>query len=579
MLLSTLLLGLLSGVAGQTATSSAFDALATRPSSVLGNATAFVDAKFHPPSGPVKVTGMLQDGLGIFLGIPFAQPPVGDLRFKKPVPASYEKHIMATERPPACLQQLGSVAANVSGISEDCLFVNVITPANAVGEGCKLKDLPVLVWIYGGGFYGGSAVLYTSPSLSSHALNSGKPIVLVTIGYRVGIFGFGHGREMRANGALNLGLRDQLLGLQWVKDNIAGFGGDPCKVTIFGESAGSMSVSAHMLNQTQDLFRGAIMQSGTVTSLGGFGDDTVYQEPYDKLVEFAGCNGTESSFLCLKALSGEDLLAAQVEMTSSKFAYTWGYPFGPAIDGDLIPASPYHMIENGTFSKIPFIAGCNSDEGTTFISASLSPNLTAWPLSTAMEIAYPFPLPQEFYDRIGGFYPRDGTGCPFNSGTDLFNGSVSAAWKQVTAVFTDLLMESRRRWLLRTANGHGLNQTWSYEFRGYSPPDPPYWGSSHEADKPYVFGRAVPELGYSPDQVALGKAMMDYWINFVYCLDPNGEGDSGLAHWPTHDFPTNKNSLEMDIGSLKVIQDDFREQSMAYINEPQNAFYIRKRDM
>lgn len=99
-----------------------------------------------------------------------------------------------------------------------------------------------------------------------------------------------------------------------------------------------------------------------MTSLGGFGDDTIYQKPYDQLVEYAGCNGSESSFECLKSLSGEDLLAAQVEMTSSEFAYTWGYPFGPAIDGDLIPASPYHMIKNGSFSRVPFITGCNSDE-------------------------------------------------------------------------------------------------------------------------------------------------------------------------------------------------------------------------
>ncbi len=104
------------------------------------------------------------------------------------------------------------------------------------------------------------------------------------------------------------------------------------------------------------------MQSGTVTSLGGFGDESIYQEPYDRLLEYAGCNGTESSFECLKALSGEDLLAAQVQMTSSEFEYTWGYPFGPAIDGDLIPASPYHIIKNGSFSRVPFIAGCNSDE-------------------------------------------------------------------------------------------------------------------------------------------------------------------------------------------------------------------------
>lgn len=156
MLLTSVLL-LLTGVAAQTETSSAFNAEATRPSSVLGNASATLDATFYPGGSPVKVTGMLQDGLGIFLGIPFAQPrespanaltsAVGDLRFRRPLPASYGEHIIATERPPACLQSPGTVAANVSGVSEDCLFVNVITPANAIGEGCEHKDLPVLVWM------------------------------------------------------------------------------------------------------------------------------------------------------------------------------------------------------------------------------------------------------------------------------------------------------------------------------------------------------------------------------------------------------------------------------------------------
>lgn len=106
------------------------------------------------------------------------------------------------------------------------------------------------------------------------------------------------------------------------------------------------------------------MQSGSQASLPGFGEsDDIYQAPYDRLVEYAGCNSTaEGSFQCLKGLSGEDLLAAQVNMTNSQVAYTWGYPFGPSIDGDLIPASPYHLVANGSFSKVPFINGCNKDE-------------------------------------------------------------------------------------------------------------------------------------------------------------------------------------------------------------------------
>ena len=232
------------------------------------------------------VAGYSLLGVESFKGIPYAQPPVDQLRLKPPQPlTSGTGHVDATLIPMSCPQFYFSVDKatfpfNLIGdllntplfqavtfAGEDCLTVNVQRPA-----GTKAGDkLPVLFWIFGGGFELGATAQYDATSLVTESVSQGKPVIIVAVNYRVGGFGFMPGKEILADGSSNLGLLDQRLGLQWVADNIADFGGDPDKVTIWGESAGSISVMDHMMlydgnnnYKGKPLFRGGIMNSGSV---------------------------------------------------------------------------------------------------------------------------------------------------------------------------------------------------------------------------------------------------------------------------------------------------------------------------
>lgn len=238
------------------------------------------------PAPQATVAGTSSRGVESFKGIPFAQPPVGQLRLKPPQPlTSALGKVDGTGNPKACPQFFFSVdnsqfPTNVLGkllntplfqavtnAGEDCLTINVQRPA-----GTKPGDkLPVLFWIFGGGFELGSTQMYDGTSLVAESVAQGKPIVFVAVNYRVGGFGFLPGKEILADGSANLGLLDQRLGLQWTAENVAAFGGDPDKVTIWGESAGAISVLDHMVMYDGDhtykgkpLFRAGIMNSGSV---------------------------------------------------------------------------------------------------------------------------------------------------------------------------------------------------------------------------------------------------------------------------------------------------------------------------
>lgn len=238
------------------------------------------------PSPQATVAGSSALGVDSFKGIPFAQPPVGQLRLKPPQPlTSAIGKVDGTAAPRACPQFFFSVDRNAfptnvlgtllntpifqaaTNAGEDCLTINVQRPAGIKAD----AKLPVLFWIFGGGFELGSSAMYDGTSLVAESVAQGKPIIFVAVNYRVGGFGFMPGKEILADGSSNLGLLDQRLGLQWTADNIAAFGGDPEKVTIWGESAGAISVMDQMMLYDGDinykgkpLFRAGIMNSGSI---------------------------------------------------------------------------------------------------------------------------------------------------------------------------------------------------------------------------------------------------------------------------------------------------------------------------
>ncbi|WOO78302.1 putative secreted lipase [Vanrija pseudolonga] len=523
----------------------------------------------------VAVVGKVLNGAELFGGIPFAQPPTGDLRWAHPLPAEYGAAVDATQLGDICPQDL-TYSAIAYNMSEDCLNLNVQRP---VGTSPKDK-LPVLFWIYGGGFVGGNSAKYTSPYLVNYGAATGRPFVLVTANHRLGYLGWPYGDDFAKNNAGNLGLRDQILALEWARDNIAGFGGDPKKVTVFGLSAGAISVSIMMLDKKQKLFRGAIMQSGPASATGVYRVDEAWQEPYDEFARLAGCAAPVNTtrWACLKALPGPQVWNASIAIHNN---LTWMAPYfnAPSIDGEILPDHPYDLIKRGNVANIPFISGTVADEGTVFVFDPLIPKDEN---GTRQFIKGMFPhgLPDPLLDKIIKMYPNDpAVGSPFGTGNETFGEP--PAWKQTTAIFGDMPFESKRRWFHRSANKHGNCNTWSYLWKTKNPTTPAMYGFAHADDVSYMFGQVNVTANYTAEEVEVSEAIMNYWINFAYYLDPNGkdsrrrsntfEPPPGVDHpnttavfpfWPVHSFPKNKDTLLFSPGNITIIQDDYREEQI-----------------
>ncbi|KAG9033702.1 hypothetical protein FRB95_014491 [Tulasnella sp. JGI-2019a] len=332
-----------------------------RQSTPVNSATSTVSVTI---STGVNVTGTYNTSTGLdsYLGIPFAQPPVGNLRFSPPVPvvpSPSGKQILAISHTPACLQDPQNGLAGSYGISEDCLYLNVWSTHNIT----QTSKLPVMVWVYGGAFIGGAASAFDPSSILLQASEMQSPIIFVSIQYRLGIWGF----------------------CQGVQDNIEVFGSDPEKVVVTGESAGAGSIALHYLNpavQSQPtLFRGAIMESGTAGVVGvGDPNQAPHQSAFDVIANLTGCSSdtttstnsgsqpasditayNQAVFDCLKSANNETLFNATV--TVSRLPQYYDLPiFGPTLDGDMIPDYPSKLITSGKFAKIPFINGNNLDE-------------------------------------------------------------------------------------------------------------------------------------------------------------------------------------------------------------------------
>jgi carboxylesterase type B len=386
---------------------------------------------------------------------------------------------------------------NSSGISEDCLSLSVLAPAGAAGTN---SSLPVMVFIHGGGFFQGSGAAYASPEFVAYGASTARPVVLVTLNYRLGILGFGMGPDVARAQAANLGLRDQLLALRWVRDNIAAFGGDPAKVTAFGQSAGAISIGLHLLNATQDLFRGAILQSGAPSTLPVWNATEAPPEAYEALAAAAGCKapnatnlGSRSTWECLARSP-----AARLHGAAAPFAWA------PSIDGELVRQSPWVTLENGTFSRIPLISGNCKDEATLVTDPALAANTSFQAILDGLVRA---PVNQTLVNATAAAYPDvPWMGSPFDTGNETFG--LSPRFKQVSAVTGDLLFQSRRRHHLAQAGANNVS-AWSYEWWGRMPAAPASWGIPHTAELEYVFGRAG--SNYTAEEQAAGRGIMNYW--------------------------------------------------------------------
>lgn len=440
-----------------------------------------------------------------FLGIPYAQPPVGDLRWKAPVPAArWEGVRKATTFGSHCLQgnPYGDMVMRDPGGSEDCLSLNVWVPSSA-----SSKKLPVMVWIYGGGFVCGS----TSEGRQDGSRLAQQGVIVVSMNYRLNIFGFlvhpELAKESGHDSSGNYGLMDQTLALHWVRDNIAAFGGDPDNVTIFGESAGSFSVSAQMASPlAKGLFNKAIGESGAAFSRSGLTFDSVaYREEKDtKLVkEKLGV----STLAELRALPAQKLLDIFGKAGPDAF------DFGPNIDGYFLPEPLSAIFAAGKQNDVPLLAGWNKDEG----SYEVGPEK---PTAASMKAM----AEKEFGAKAPEFlklYPTNTPETTMRSATDYAGDTFIAfsTWAWIEA-------QSKT----------GKNVIYRYRFDMAPPssdPNAPKMGAYHSAEIEYVFGQLDSKAGvpWSSEDRALSNQMMKYWSNFAKNGDPNGPG---LPVWPKY---------------------------------------------
>ncbi|MGF7139401.1 carboxylesterase/lipase family protein [Roseimarinus sediminis] len=439
------------------------------------------------------IQGTLTDDLSIYKGIPFAAPPVGELRWKVPQPVEHWEGVkQTTEYAPAPMQG----GNPVSGKSEDCLYLNVWTPAKSANE-----KLPVLVWIYGGGFSFGS----TSDPVHNGEHLARKGVVLVSIAYRVGQLGFLAHPELSAespNGVSgNYGLLDQIAGLQWIQNNIAAFGGDPDKVTIFGESAGGIAVSMLCASPlAKGLFHGAISQSG-----GSFGPtrSTTYPGENMKTLQQAEQDGIE--YLKGFGLSSmEELRKVEAEKLIPR---GWTMPGGwPIVDGYIIPDDQFKLYEAGNYNDVPVLIGYNSDEGLSF-PAGRSPQEY---VTNVKERFGPYA------DSLIQAYPVGENNLP-RSARNLMRDA-AFGWHTWS-------------WA-RLQSNTGKSDVYYYYFDQH-PERPAYspqadHGTPHGVDVPFVFMNLDPKNTSEAD-LSISETMATYWTNFAKYGHPNGDG---LTQWP-----------------------------------------------
>ncbi len=431
-----------------------------------------------------------------FLGLPYAAAPVGDLRWRAPQPpAKWKGERDASKYGARCAQ--GHVYDDMifqdSGESEDCLFLNVFAPAEAKGK----SKLPVMFWIHGGGYSAGSA---SEPRHNGDFLPL-KGVVLVTINYRLGVFGFLATADLakEANGAAgNYGLLDMVAALQWVKANIKNFGGDPDNVTIFGESAGSFAVSTLMASPlSRGLIQKAIGESGG--AVGGRREQESLEAGEKRNQEWVDSLGVKS----LAELRGVPTAQIIADVQSKK---RW---FPTVVDGKMLTETVADTYAAGRQAHVPLLAGWNRDEGG---SGGMTPE--KWKAEAA----------ERFKERADEFlkaYPGETDAQATRSEAD-FNGDTFIAFS------TWQWIEAHRK--------TGESPVYRYHFEWPAPVSTYNKSASafHSDDIEYVFGTLDTRAGavWRPEDRKLSEQMMSYWTNFAKTGDPNGPG---LPQWPKYD--------------------------------------------
>ena len=462
-------------------------------------------------SGPIS--GKVEEGVLVFSGIPYAAPPVGGLRWKPTQEVAFWTEVRTcTDFSRSCPQPRQQDAGK---FSEDCLYLNVWTPA-------KKPDakLPVMVWIHGGAFNFGSAA---QPEYEGNNLAK-KGVVIVTLNYRLGPLGFLVHPQLASesvhNTSGNYGLLDQIAALKWVKKNIAAFGGNPDRVTIFGQSAGSRSVSLQMISpMSAGLFQRAIAESGGPIIGSEYlnpvfnGNMANVSKMGQKLIAKLRCDKAEDALVAMRAKSAQEIIAAADCSTS---VFEEGLFFAPVFDGWVLPQNPLEAYAGGHQHDVPIIVGSTLNEGNVYLAEETD-------LSVEKYHAF-------LKARFAGNFAK---------ALEMF--PVSKAKEVAPAIDHFLTVAANAQPARFVAQSMGKKKSRAYLYQFTRRPDTALarkLGAHHGVELAYVFGNMKKSEGYNNIDIELSGKMMAYWINFAKTGNPNGPG---LAYWPAYQSKSDLN--------------------------------------
>ena len=485
--------------------------------------------------GNVEGTLTADGKVRAFKGIPYAAPPVGNLRWQAPQPpAKFHGTFSAAEYGHRCIQSnaFEDMVFHDSGPSEDCLTLNIWAPANA-------KNLPVMIWIYGGGFVAGS----TSEARQNGEFLAHHDVIIVSMNYRMGIFGFFAHPQLTAesphHASGNYGLLDQAAAIAWVKQNIKNFGGNPDNLTLFGESAGSFSVASQMASPlTKSSIAHAIGESGAPFSAGTLPYPTLTDAEKED-AEFAKSAFGTDDLTALRKLSVDELLAGSTSATNH-------HPrFSPDVDGYFLPKPVSEIYAAGEQAHIPVLAGWNADEGRGFLPHG----------QTTTAASFAAEAKKLYGDDAPAFLSA------YTSTTD------EEALRSAGDLAGDrFIAYSTWRWL-EAAVETGHAPVYRYFFTLGSPGDkfhPASTGAYHSDDIEYVFGAFnARDTNWRPEDHKLSNQMQQYWTNFARTGNPNGPG---LPDWPLYQ-PTQWPVMHLDADSA-ASPDKFRSRYVFLENHP-----------
>ncbi|KAI5359782.1 putative carboxylesterase, type B, carboxylesterase type B, active, alpha/Beta hydrolase [Septoria linicola] len=470
------------------------------------------------------------------------------------------------------------LAQDVYKQSEDCLSINVQRPQDQ-----NLKDLPVLLWIHGGGFEVGASaalgvdgttalpgVFYQGANIVKRSVAEGKPILFTSINYRLHHFGFTASREFEQAGILNLGLEDQRVAMRWIQQNIRAFGGDPSKVTIMGESAGSWSVTGHLVaneGNNEGLFRAAVGISGGPLAVDG---PERQQDLFDDMVRYVGCDGASDKIACLRQAPYAKIFE-HANTVNNFFGFrslASAWTLRP--DGKFLTESPDKLVAAGKIANVPIMYGDMENEGTLF--SLINPiNITTTELVKDYFKTYWWPkVTEPQLDRLMELYPTS---------IDNFPASPLPQYERLSALIGDYSFEAQRRSLLAKVSAPKWNYVTAFTVPLSVIGDSivgkllgqlkatkiPYLGSFHASDVFFYF------FGTIPDTISNNsRHLMGSLVHFVHDLDPNHDE---IPQWPQWDS-ANLESMHFREQGLELIKDDYRKEGMDYINEIKDSIRI-----